>query len=103
MLVAMRGDLEGAAYGDELSRDRFVACAKRFAALQRTHAAAEDEVLLPLAEELLSEDAIRGIIAGFRETEAELLPRPADNYVAIAERVEARLGLTDGAGRESQR
>lgn len=91
ILTEMRSNLEGAAYGDPMSRDRFVTDAGQLANLQREHAAQEERVLLPLAEELLSDTEIRRVLAGFRETEAQLLWRPAIHYAVLIERVETRL------------
>lgn len=106
-LAEMRCNLEGTAYGDPLSRDHFVWHTKQYVMLQREHAADEERYLLPLAEEILSDEAGRRALAGCRETEAELLPRPAAHYVAIVERIEVRLGLAaparaDPAVRKSQ-
>jgi len=91
LIAAMRRDIEGAAYGDVFSRDRFIAIARRFVRSQREHAAAEDRILLPLAEKLLSQEAETRVLAGFEETEVRLLPRPVAHYAALVERAEARL------------
>ena len=59
--------------------------------MERCAAAAEDSTLLPLADELLDEKDQRRVLVGFRETEAQLLPRPVAHFVALVDRAEARL------------
>jgi hemerythrin-like domain-containing protein len=91
-LSIMRENLEGAAYGNAFRYDRFVKSAAEFAALQRAHAEEEEEVLLPLAEELLDDRARAEVLAGFERTEAELLTRPLEHYVTLVTNVATRLG-----------
>lgn len=63
-------NLEGAAYGDGLSLDAFVCLAQKYVAIQRRHAAWEDERLLPLAKKYLVAQDDPWMLAGFRKVEA---------------------------------
>lgn len=53
-LDEMRARIEGAAYGDPLSRDSFTVAARAYIDLQRRHADIEDERLVPLARSMLT-------------------------------------------------
>jgi hemerythrin-like domain-containing protein len=53
-----------------LSLDAFVVLARDYVAIQRKHAAWEDERLLPLAEEFLNDHDDSRMLAAFRRIEA---------------------------------
>jgi hemerythrin-like domain-containing protein len=59
-LQQMRAQIEGAAYGDPLSRDSFTVAARAYIEFQRRHSAFEDSEILPLARAVLTpeDDAI---------------------------------------------
>jgi hemerythrin-like domain-containing protein len=99
LLATMREELEGTAYGDGPSRDRFLATARHYARFQREHANAEDRALLPLAVALLTPDAARRVLAEFDAIAAELSPRPAGHYAGLVRRVEARLAASGSSPR----
>ena len=65
VLGQLRANLEGAAYGDAFSRDSFVVLARAYAAKSGEHARWEDEIMLPMARQVLppSEDA--ELLAGY--------------------------------------
>jgi hemerythrin-like domain-containing protein len=90
-LGAMRHDLEIAAYGNELYRDRFASLAMEYARLQRQHAEAEDLILLPLVEELLDTPTELQILEGFQEIETQFLPEPAEHYADLVARAATSL------------
>ncbi len=92
LLGGLRAELEGAAYGEPLALDAFVARANAYAELQSAHATSEDELLVPLVQELLTPAEQRSVLAGFAAVEARTLQRPAALHMARLARIARELG-----------
>jgi hemerythrin-like domain-containing protein len=101
LFAELRGNLEGAAYGEPLCLDTFVVLAQKYVAIQRKHAAWEDERLLPLAEELLDEHDDSRMLAGFRRIEALQPGGGSREAAACIEKLCEPLGM-EFANRASQ-
>lgn len=83
--------IEGAAYGEALSRDRFIWLAQRYARAQIEHARKEELTLLPIAEEFLDDERDEELLAAFREIDAAHAPHRVDEYAELLESLAARL------------
>ncbi len=85
-----RGMREGArelAKGDAMARGTVVKNAKGYVALLRDHIAKEDEMLFPMAEELIPGDATQALVAAFRRIEHEEGAGAHDRFVTLADRL----------------
>jgi hemerythrin-like domain-containing protein len=71
----MRFSLFNASLGDPTGRETFVDEAREYVDLQRRHLARENQGLLPLADQLLTDEDDQAVIAEFRSREEEGLPR----------------------------
>ncbi|MCK6445733.1 MAG: hemerythrin domain-containing protein [Planctomycetes bacterium] len=89
-LAALRENMEGAAHGDALSRDRLLLAARAYVEFQRHHARLEDDVILPLADRVLPPDSDDEILATFDRLErCAHAPRQGDPRGFLA-RLETR-------------
>ncbi len=68
-LEEMRSRIEGAGYGDALSRDVFTAAARAYIELQREHSKLEDAQILPLARAVLTPSDDEIILAEYARLE----------------------------------
>lgn len=85
-----RGMKEGAkalANGDAIARGTVVKNAKGYVALLRDHIAKEDEMLFPMAEELIPPDATESLVAAFGRVEHEEGPDTHERYEALANKL----------------
>ena len=75
--------------GDESARGRLVSAARQYVALLRDHIEKEDEMLFPMAEELLSAEEQNQVTSGIEriEREEETTGAP-QKFRALAERLE---------------
>lgn len=83
--------IEGAAYGEASSRDRFIWLAQRYARAQIDHARKEELTLLPIAEEFLEEESNEELLKAFREIDVSDSTHSLDEYAEILESIVARL------------
>jgi hemerythrin-like domain-containing protein len=72
--------------GDSAAARRVIAAARGYVALLRDHIAKEDEMLFPLAGELIPESAQAGVVAAFEEVEEA--ERDAPNHEELLELAE---------------
>jgi hemerythrin-like domain-containing protein len=74
--------------GDSTAASRVVAAARGYAALLRDHIGKEDEMLFPLAAELIPPDAEQEVMAAFERVEEADRDAPShDELLALAERL----------------
>ena len=87
-LVALFLHLDGTTRGKTESLDRFVLNAVAYQRLQRSHVDAEEEVVLPLAEAILTPEDDRAIMRGFDKIDARLgrADRVEERFMAICDR-----------------
>lgn len=71
--------------GDDSARRELVSRARGYIALLRDHIAKEDEVLFPMADELLSVAAQAEVLEGFGRAEREDGPGAVEELLALAE------------------
>lgn len=69
-IAELQGLVEGAAYGEVGSLDRFANLARKYARAQVEHARKEEHTLLPIVEELLDDDLDERLVARFRAIDA---------------------------------
>ncbi len=74
-LERMRFSLFNAALGDPTDRETFTSEAQAYVDLQRQHMAREDQALLPLAEELFTEQDDEDVLEQFRRMDTDGLGR----------------------------
>lgn len=75
--------------GDPQARRRVVANALGYVALLHDHIAKEDEVLFPMADQMLSDEDHAEVLKGFDRIEREDLKEGAhDRFLALARRLE---------------
>lgn len=84
LLEELRSKLEGAAYGDAVSRDTFVLQGRKYSELQHRHARTEEQVLFPLAERSLCAEDDRAILAAFDRIEARSAHSPLELEASLA-------------------
>jgi hemerythrin-like domain-containing protein len=97
-LEELRARLEGAAYGDALSRDTFVGLAGAYVRTLREHARWEDEFLLPLAQKCLDARDDAGMLAGYCAIEERYRARGGRGPREMLQRIRARAGLVEAVG-----
>ena len=84
--------------GDSSATSRIVAAARGYAALLRDHIAKEDDMLFPMAAELIPDDAQREVLAAFERVEAGDSGSPShEALLALAERLRHDVRLPQGA------
>ncbi len=74
--------------GDPEVRRRIVASAIGYIALLHDHIAKEDEMVFPMADELIPPDAAGAILAAFERVERDDLGGGREGFVALAARLE---------------
>jgi len=74
--------------GDDSARRELVSQARGYIALLRDHIAKEDEVLFPMAEELLSVAAQAEVLEAFGQAEREDGRGAVEELLAVADRLE---------------
>ena len=80
----------------EQVRRRLAGYARRYIALLRDHIAKEDQVLFPMAGELLPKERQDALLTGFAKVEhAEAGEGAHSKYLALAERLERDAGTRD--------
>lgn len=86
---AMRDGAQRLASGDIMARGKVVANAKAYVALLRDHIMKEDEMLFPMADELIPPDAERDVLAGFDAIERQDAAHEShEEYAALVARLE---------------
>ncbi|HVA57396.1 MAG: hemerythrin domain-containing protein [Gemmatimonadaceae bacterium] len=85
---AMRDAAKRLGDGDPAARRRIIASARGYVALLRDHIAKEDEVLFPMADELIPPDAAAALVAAFNRLEQADGTNPPDHFLALATRLE---------------
>lgn len=93
----MASALDAAAAGDAAALARFVREARSFAAFLRDHAQKEDEVVFPLAAEILSEDDGWELLEGYARFEAERDPADHERCLRIASELGRRFDVSETA------
>lgn len=101
-LEEMRARIEGAAYGDPLSRDAFTVAARSYIDIQRGHSEIEDRRLLPLAAEVLTPADDQAIAAEYERLEVQYLGREVSRPLERARDLAVR-ALGRALDRESDR
>jgi hemerythrin-like domain-containing protein len=75
--------------GDAAARTQVVSNVRRYVALLRDHIAKEDEMLFPMADEMLSPAGQESVLAGFDRVEREETGEGAhEKFHALAEKLE---------------
>lgn len=88
-----RGHVKAMAEAVEEARPRdFVAHARAYAALLRDHIAKEDNVLFPMADQMIGSVEAEELMGEFEEAEEELKVSH-ERYLAILEELESSLGI----------
>lgn len=86
---AMRDAAGELGSGGAGARDRLVSTVNRYVALLRDHIVREDEMLFPMAEEMLSADQRRSVLRDFERVEREDVgPGAHERFHALAEKLE---------------
>ncbi|MHB1861774.1 MAG: hemerythrin domain-containing protein [Gemmatimonadaceae bacterium] len=85
---ALRDAARGLEAGDPQARRRVVSNAKGYIALLRDHIAKEDEMLFPMADELIPPDAADALLAAFDQLAREDRPDADTHFMALAVRIE---------------
>jgi hemerythrin-like domain-containing protein len=91
-LERMRFNLFNASLGDPAGREAFLSGAEAYLNLQRQHMAQESQGLLPLAEQLLSDQDDADVLAAFQRFEGKGLAR--EDVQKRLQGVCERLGVT---------
>ncbi|MFI5246836.1 MAG: hemerythrin domain-containing protein [Gemmatimonadales bacterium] len=79
--------------GDAPARTQIVSSVRRYVALLRDHIMKEDEMLFPMADELLSPARHESVLAGFERVEREDTAAGAhEKFHALAEKLEREAG-----------
>ena len=84
----MRDGAHDLAGGDLTARAKVVSNAKAYVALLRDHIAKENEMLFPMAEELIPPDATDALLAAFTRVEHADGGNAHARYLAMADRLE---------------
>lgn len=90
--------LQGAAYGDWASLDRFVCLAERYAVAQLAHATWEESILLPLADELLDDVHDAAAVRRYQEIDAEAGTRAVRARAGLLRRIAERVEEESACG-----
>ena len=91
---AMAQSIEAAAGGHADALDTFAERAQAYVALLREHIQKEDHCLFPMADQALSEDDQRQLLAVFRKVESEEIGEGThDEYVKIANELADRFDV----------
>ncbi len=98
----MADAIEGAAAGERESVARFIAHAQGYVGLLREHIEKEDHCLFAMANQTLTEDDQQQLFEAFEHVEHEDLGLGThEKYLALADDLAARLGVTRAGGNHS--
>lgn len=84
----MQQAIEGYREADPVARQRFIDAARRYVDHLLSHIDKEDAILLRLADEILDEEDVASLSAGFRQAETELGVGANERYDGIASALE---------------
>ncbi len=82
--------------GELVAAARFSFEARAFVEMLRDHIAKEDEVLFPMADRMLPAAVHDELLRGFEHAEADMGAGTHETFLAVAERLAERYGVTHG-------
>jgi len=89
----MQRAIEGYREADPVARQCFIDAARRYIDHLLSHIDKEDAILLRLAHEILDEEDVASLCAGFRQAETELGAGAIERYDGIASALEREWAL----------